>query len=102
MTNPYETVDVFGKRFQRELEQLKKESMKWQQAAPSPMPSPLPSPQGEVPPELSNTTTVGSNPAPHMDISPEKGESSGSGLQVPNADTVKSRNNTTGSLPLQQ
>ncbi|TGZ82382.1 hypothetical protein EX30DRAFT_305165 [Ascodesmis nigricans] len=87
-------IDVFGKRFQRELEQLKKESIKWQQSSPTP----LPSPAAEVPVDLNASDTVDGKPVPHMDITPH-GSSS---LEFPDTGAAKERNNTTGSLPLQQ
>lgn len=43
-------IDVFGKRFQKELEAMKAEVLKWQQSPELMLQSPLMQPQGDLPP----------------------------------------------------
>lgn len=88
-------IDVFGMRFQRELEQLKKEAVKWQTLAQemetkSAANTPLPTPSTEEVP------MVGGIKAPHM-----KGRLGTSGVEL-SKEEVKERSRTTGSLPLEQ
>ena len=56
-------IDVFGKRFQSELEQLKKDVAKWQ-SNPELAPSPTSTPKAEVGLQLLNKMVTGTNEGP--------------------------------------
>lgn len=57
-------IDVFGKRFQRELDALKAEVTKWQTSPEMPFHSPLvtPNPEGPVSGEMNTAAATGSTP----------------------------------------
>ncbi|KAI5795629.1 hypothetical protein EDC01DRAFT_652968 [Geopyxis carbonaria] len=78
-------IDVFGKRFQKELDQLKKDMAKWQNSPDTP--------HGENPPSLKDSTSVDN--IPQLDS-----QATSSGTQIPDGTYMKGRNATTGSLPL--
>ena len=83
---------MFGKRFQKELEQLKKDMAQWQNSPDSA--------HGDA--SGSIRAHDGLPKSTSVDRIPKLGDTASStGVRIPDGTDMKSRNATTGSLPLE-
>lgn len=83
---------MFGKRFQKELEQLKKDMAQWQSSPDS----------AHGDPARSIRPNDGLSKSTSVDQIPNLDDTAGStGVQISVGTDMKSRNATTGSLPLE-